>query len=79
MDFDTVPLFKITYTVKPVLVATCIKQACIHFPKQANSLKCTCIKHAPTLSEQILIIPLLLAKYRLDCSDIALIIFVISH
>ena len=35
-------------TVKPVLeatcvkqLATCIKQACIHFPKQANTLKHT--------------------------------------
>ena len=39
-------------TVKPVLVATsikqatCIKQACVQFPKQANTLKCTCIKQA---------------------------------
>ena len=24
--------------------ATCIKQACIHFPKRSNTLKCTCIK-----------------------------------
>ena len=36
-------------TVKPVLVATsikqatCIKQACIQFPKKANTLKFTCI------------------------------------
>ena len=36
-------------TVKPVFVATsikqatCIKQACIQFPIQANTLKCTCI------------------------------------
>ena len=48
--------------VKPVLVATsvkqaaCIKQACIQFPKKANTLKCTCIKQAPVLSKQILII-----------------------
>ena len=40
------------HTVKPVLVATsvkqatCIKQACIQFPKQANTLKCTCLKQA---------------------------------
>ena len=51
------------YTVKPVLVATsikqatCIKQACIEFPKQANTLRCTCIKQAPVLSKQILIVP----------------------
>ena len=51
------------YTVKPVLVstsidqATCIKQACIQLPKQANVLKCTCIKQAPVLSKQILIVP----------------------
>ena len=50
-------------TVKPVLLATsikqatCIKQACIQFPKEANTLKCTCIKQAPVLSKQILIIP----------------------
>ena len=50
-------------TVKPVLVATsikqatCIKQACIQFPKQANTLKCTCIKQAPVLSKQIFIVP----------------------
>ena len=54
-------------TVKPVLVAistkraTCIKQACIQFPKQANILKCTCIKQAPVLSKQTLIIPWMLA------------------
>ena len=50
-------------TVKPVLVAsslkqaTCIKQACILFSKWANALKCTCIKQAPILRKQILIIP----------------------
>ena len=50
-------------TVKPVLVATsikqatCIKQACIQFPKQANTLKCTCIKQAPVLSKQIWTVP----------------------
>ena len=49
-------------TVKPLLVATSIKQetrikqACIHFPKEANSLKCTCIKQASVLSKHILII-----------------------
>ena len=37
-------------TVKPVLMATsikqatCFKQARIQFPKKANTLKCTCIK-----------------------------------
>ena len=42
-------------TVKPVLVATsikqstCTKQAHIQFPKQANRLKRTCIKQAPVL------------------------------
>ena len=51
------------YTVKPVLVATsikqatCIKQACIQFPKQTDTLKCTCIKQAPVLSKQILSVP----------------------
>ena len=50
-------------TVKPVLVATsikqatCIKQACIHVPKKENTLKCTCIKQAPVLSKHILIVP----------------------
>ena len=50
-------------TVKPVLVATsikqaiCIKQACTQFPKKANTLKCTCIKQAPVLSKHILFIP----------------------
>ena len=50
-------------TVKPVLVATsikqatCIKQACIQIPKQANTLKCIFIKQAPVLSKQILIVP----------------------
>ena len=54
-------------TVKPVLVttsieqATCIKQACIYFPKKANILKCTCMKQAPVLSKPILNIPLVLA------------------
>ena len=49
--------------VKPVLVATsikqatCIKQACNQIPKQASTLKCTCIKQAPVLSKQILIVP----------------------
>ena len=51
------------YTVKPVLVATsikqatCIKQACIQFSKQANTLKCFSIKQAPVLSKQIFIVP----------------------
>ena len=35
-------------TVKPVLVATSIKQATC---KQANTLKCTCIKQASVLSK----------------------------
>ena len=53
----------LTGTVKPLLVATsikqatCIKQACIHSPKKANALNCTCIKQAPVLSKHILIIP----------------------
>ena len=51
------------YTVKPVLVATsikqatCVKQSHIQFPKVKNTLKCTSIKQAPALSKQILIIP----------------------
>ena len=51
------------HKVKPVLVATsvkqvaCIKQACIHFPKKANTSKCTCIYQTPVLSKHILIIP----------------------
>ena len=55
------------YTVKPVLEATsikkaiCIKQAHIQFPKQTNTLKCTCIKQAPVLSKQVLVIPFVLA------------------
>ena len=59
--FLTLPIM--LNTVKPVLVATsikkatCIKQACIHFPKKANTLKCTCIKQAPALSKQVLISP----------------------
>ena len=50
-------------TVKPALVATsikqatCIKQALIQYPEMANTLKCTCIKQAPVLSKQILIVP----------------------
>ena len=50
-------------TVKPVLVATsikqatCVKQTSIKFPKKANTLKFTCIKQAPILSKQILFIP----------------------
>ena len=53
----------IVHTVKPVSVATsteratCIKQACTHSPKIANTLKCTCIKQAPVLSKDILIHP----------------------
>ena len=41
--------FKFDYAVKPVLVATsikqatCIKQASNQFPKKENTLKCTCI------------------------------------
>ena len=50
-------------TVKPVLVATfikqatCIKQACRQFPKKENALKCTCIKQTPVLSKHFLFIP----------------------
>ena len=57
--------------VKTVLVATsvkqaaCIKQACIQFPKQGNTPKCTCIQQilvpVPVLSKQILIILKVLA------------------
>ena len=36
--------------------ATCIKQACIQFRKQANTLKFTCIKQASVLSKQSLIV-----------------------
>ena len=60
-------------TVKPVLVATsvkqatCIKQAFVQFLKQADTLECTCIKQAPVLSKQVLIIPWVLAENRLDC------------
>ena len=51
------------YTVKPVSVATsikqaaCIKQACSQFPKKQNILKCTCIKQAPVLSKHNLFAP----------------------
>ena len=61
-------------SVKPVLVATSIKQATyikqayIQLPQQANKLKGTCIKQAPVLSKQFLVIPEVLAKYRLDCN-----------
>ena len=54
--------YKVT-TVKPVLVATsikqatCIKQACSQFPKKLNTLKCICIKQASVLSKNILFIP----------------------
>ena len=54
-------------TVNPVLVATsikqatCIKQAYFQFTKQANTLKCICIKQAIALSKQTLIIPEVLA------------------
>ena len=34
-----------------------LKFYCIPFPTQANPLKCTCIKQAPVLRRQILIIP----------------------
>ena len=56
-----VNIVKMVYTIKPILEPTsimqaiCIKQACIQFPKQANTLKCTFIKQAPVLSKQILI------------------------
>ena len=58
-------------SVKPILVATSIKQATyikqayIQLPQQANKLKGTCIKQAPVL---ILVIPEVLAKYKLDCN-----------
>ena len=54
---------RISYTVKPVLEATsikqptCIKQARIQFPNQANTPQRTCIKQAPVLSKQILTVP----------------------
>ena len=50
-------------TVKTVLVATsCIKTAFTDFPpKNENTVKCTCIKQAPVLSQHILIIPKMLA------------------
>ena len=50
-------------TVKPVLVATsikqatCIKQACVQFPEKANMLQHTCIMQAPVLSKHFFIIP----------------------
>ena len=51
-----------SYTVKPVKVATCIKQAWLQFPpKKTNLLKFTCIKQAPVLSKHIWIIPWALA------------------
>ena len=34
---------------------------CIQIPKQASTLKCTCIKQAPVLTKQILIVPSALA------------------
>ena len=43
--------------VKPALVATCIKpatnvkQVCIQFLQNANTLKSTCIKQVPVLSK----------------------------
>ena len=48
--------------------ATYIKQAYNQLPQQANKLKGTCIKQAPVLSKQFLVIPEVLAKYRLDCN-----------
>ena len=50
-------------TVKPVLVATCIKQAtCItrpvfRFPIKTNKFICTYIKEAPALSKHFSVIP----------------------
>ena len=38
----------------------CIMQVCIYFLKEADTLKCTCIKQASVLSKQILIIPCLI-------------------
>ena len=61
--FDLYHFDKETFTVKPVLVAdsmkqtTCLKQACIQFPKQAKYIEMYLIKQAPVLSKQILIIP----------------------
>ena len=60
LNFNQITISNI---VKPVLVATsikqatCIKQACIQFPKQANTVKCTCIKKAPVFNKQILNVP----------------------
>ena len=51
------------YTVKPVLVATsikqatCIKQASVQFPWRVTTLKSTCIKQAHVFSKHILIVP----------------------
>ena len=36
--------------VTSIKQVTNIKQACIHFTKMANALKCTCIKQAPVLN-----------------------------
>ena len=55
--------FKIAHTVKPVLVATSIKQAtCIkrpvfRFPVMTYKYNFTCIKQAPGLSKHFLAIP----------------------
>ena len=52
---DTFSNYIYDNTLKPVLVATsikqatCIKQASIQFLKQENTLKCTCIKQASDL------------------------------
>ena len=59
---DTFSSYIYDNTLKPVLVATSIKQAtcikqAIQFLKQENTLKCTCIKQASDLSKQILVVP----------------------
>ena len=47
-----------SHTVKPVLVATsikqatCIKQACVRFPKETKTLNSTCVKQAPISDSQ---------------------------
>ena len=39
--YCTVKLVSVATSIKQ---ATFIKQACIHFPKKAKALKCTCLK-----------------------------------
>ena len=65
--FQNCRIFLPKTTVKPVLVATsiknatCIKQTCNQFPEKENALKCTCIKQTPVLNKCSLIIPKVLA------------------